>query len=55
MSKRIVKSKSLKEVEANTKYMKCTFYLDCVDGEDFNGMHVIHIKITPTKTHAKKH
>ncbi|WP_372368123.1 formylglycine-generating enzyme family protein [Candidatus Uabimicrobium sp. HlEnr_7] len=37
MSKRIVKSKSLKEVEANTKYMGCTFYLDCVDGENFTG------------------
>ncbi|WP_372368129.1 formylglycine-generating enzyme family protein [Candidatus Uabimicrobium sp. HlEnr_7] len=37
MSKRIVKSKSLKEVQANTKYMGCTFYLDCVDGEDFTG------------------
>ncbi|WP_372368126.1 formylglycine-generating enzyme family protein [Candidatus Uabimicrobium sp. HlEnr_7] len=37
MSKRIVKGKSLKEVQANTKYMGCTFYLDCVDGEDFTG------------------
>ncbi|WP_372368092.1 formylglycine-generating enzyme family protein [Candidatus Uabimicrobium sp. HlEnr_7] len=35
MSRRIVKSMSLKEVEANTKYIGCTFYLDCVDGEDF--------------------
>ncbi|WP_372368093.1 formylglycine-generating enzyme family protein [Candidatus Uabimicrobium sp. HlEnr_7] len=35
MSKRIVKSMSLKKVETNTKYMGCTFYLDCVDGEDF--------------------
>ncbi|WP_372368130.1 formylglycine-generating enzyme family protein [Candidatus Uabimicrobium sp. HlEnr_7] len=37
MSKRIVKGKSLKEVGANTKYMGCTFYLECVDGEDFVG------------------
>ncbi|WP_372368096.1 formylglycine-generating enzyme family protein [Candidatus Uabimicrobium sp. HlEnr_7] len=37
MSKKIVKSKSLKEVEVNTKYVRCTFYLDCVDGEDFTG------------------
>ncbi|WP_372368131.1 formylglycine-generating enzyme family protein [Candidatus Uabimicrobium sp. HlEnr_7] len=35
--KKIVKGKSLKEVEASTKYMGCTFYLDCVDGEDFTG------------------
>ncbi|WP_372369706.1 formylglycine-generating enzyme family protein [Candidatus Uabimicrobium sp. HlEnr_7] len=32
-----VKGKSLKAVEAHTKYMGCTFYLDCVDGEDFVG------------------
>ncbi|WP_372365635.1 formylglycine-generating enzyme family protein [Candidatus Uabimicrobium sp. HlEnr_7] len=37
MSKRIVKGNSLKEVEANTKYMGCTFYLGCVDGENFTG------------------
>ncbi|WP_372368117.1 formylglycine-generating enzyme family protein [Candidatus Uabimicrobium sp. HlEnr_7] len=37
MSKKIIKGKSLKKVEANTKYMGCTFYLDYVDGEDFTG------------------
>ncbi|WP_372369705.1 formylglycine-generating enzyme family protein [Candidatus Uabimicrobium sp. HlEnr_7] len=37
MSKRVVKGQSLKAVEANTKYMGCTFYLDCVDGQDFLG------------------
>ncbi|WP_372369707.1 formylglycine-generating enzyme family protein [Candidatus Uabimicrobium sp. HlEnr_7] len=37
MRKRVVKGKSLKAVEAHTKYMACTFYLDCVDGEDFAG------------------
>ncbi|WP_372371361.1 formylglycine-generating enzyme family protein [Candidatus Uabimicrobium sp. HlEnr_7] len=35
--KKRVKGKSLKEIEPNTTYMGCTFYLDCVDGEDFAG------------------
>ncbi|WP_372365101.1 formylglycine-generating enzyme family protein [Candidatus Uabimicrobium sp. HlEnr_7] len=35
--KKCVKSKSLKEIEPNTKYMGCTFYLDSADGEDFVG------------------
>ncbi|WP_372365741.1 formylglycine-generating enzyme family protein [Candidatus Uabimicrobium sp. HlEnr_7] len=35
--KKRVKGKSLKEIQPNTMYMGCTFYLDCVDGEDFAG------------------
>ncbi|WP_372366670.1 formylglycine-generating enzyme family protein [Candidatus Uabimicrobium sp. HlEnr_7] len=35
--KKRVKGKSLKEIQPNTTYMGCTFYLDCVDGEDFVG------------------
>ncbi|BBM82398.1 formylglycine-generating enzyme family protein [Candidatus Uabimicrobium amorphum] len=34
MDKKIVKGKSLQEVESHTKYMGCSFYLDYVDGED---------------------
>lgn len=37
MNEKIVKGKSLQEVQANTKYMGCTFYLDYVDGEDLQG------------------
>ncbi|WP_372371360.1 formylglycine-generating enzyme family protein [Candidatus Uabimicrobium sp. HlEnr_7] len=35
--KKRVKGKSLKEIQPNTTYIGCTFYLDCVDGEDFVG------------------
>ena len=37
MNKKIVKGKSLQEVEPNTKYMGCSFYLDYVDGENLEG------------------
>ena len=38
MDKKIVKSKSLQQIQPNTKYMGCTFYLDYVDGENFEGV-----------------
>ncbi|MEX2668598.1 formylglycine-generating enzyme family protein [Candidatus Uabimicrobium amorphum] len=37
IDKKIVKGKSLQEVQPHTKYMACTFYLDYVDGEDLQG------------------
>ncbi|BBM85614.1 formylglycine-generating enzyme family protein [Candidatus Uabimicrobium amorphum] len=37
MNKKIVKGKSLQEVEANTKYMGCSFYLNYVDGDNLEG------------------
>ena len=37
MDKKIVKGKSLQEVQPNTRYMGCSFYLDYVDGENLEG------------------
>lgn len=37
MNNKTVKGKSLQEVEPNTKYMGCSFYLDYVDGENLEG------------------